>query len=382
VPKVVAHSVNPFLFGSGTWVYSQLVSLRQWHPIVVCKRRENRADYPLDDVFSLEDLPLFSQMRERLGRRLSRGVFPFMLRAIQTSGTRLLHSHFASQGWTDLPLAAAGGTAHISSFYGADIWKNSRSEDWRRRYADLFARGSLFLVEGEAMRAKVISLGSPPEKVVVQHLGVELEGTVSADRKLGSDGLVRVLASGRAVEKKGHEFAVRAFARARREMPRLRLSLMIMAGSKPERERLAALHELVASEGVADAVDFPPPRSYTEYRRSLYDYHVYFAPSMHAKNGDAEGGSPVSVSDMSATGTPIVASRHCDIPEVAPHGVSGELFDENDLEGATNALLRVASAPQDWSRYGRAGRAHIEREYSLSTQAARLEAIYDRVAAS
>ena len=53
-------------------------------------------------------------------------------------------------------------------------------------------------------------------------------------------------------------------------------------------------------------------------------------------------------------------------------------FEANDLEGATQALLRVAVSPEDWNRYGRAGRAHIEREYSLSTQAARLEAIYER----
>ncbi|HTF87227.1 MAG TPA: glycosyltransferase [Planctomycetota bacterium] len=375
--KVVAHSVNPFLFSTGSWVYSQLESLREWQPIVVCKRRENQAEYPLDPVFSLTELSLLAQLRERLGRRVSRGVFPFMRRAIETMEARILHSHFASQGWTDLPLAAACAVPHVTSFYGADIWKNSRSPVWLARYAELFVRGKLFLVEGEAMRAKVISMGCPPEKVRVQHLGVKLEGTVCADRVPASDGLVRVLASGRAVEKKGHEFAVRVIARARREMPNLRLSLMIIASSKPELDRLAALHELVRAENVGDIVDFPPPRPYAAYRKSLYDYHVFFAPSQHAKNGDAEGGAPVSISDMSATGMPIVASRHCDIPEVAPAGVSGELFDEQDLEGATRALLAVAGAPQSWRRFGRAGRAHIGSEYCLSTQAQRLEAIYD-----
>jgi colanic acid/amylovoran biosynthesis glycosyltransferase len=88
----------------------------------------------------------------------------------------------------------------------------------------------------------------------------------------------------------------------------------------------------------------------------------------------------VSVIDMSATGMPIVASRHCDIPEVAPHGTSGVLFDEDDLDGAVAALLEVARAPQRWIEWGRAGRAHVEREYSLSIQPARLEAIYDRAA--
>ena len=378
---VAAHSVNPFLFGTGSWVYSQIVGMHRWQSIVVCKRRENREHYPLERVYALTDLSRPAQIKERFGRRRAHGAFPFMVRAIRENGARLLHSHFANQGWKDLSLAEAAGVAHVTSFYGADIWKNSRDPRWRERYAELFERGTLFLVEGHAMRAKVESLGCPSEKVVVQHLGVDVEHTEYAERKIGADGLVRVLASGRAVEKKGHELAVKAFARAQRDMPALRLSLMILASSDDEKARLAALHELVRAEGVEAAVDFPPPRPYADYRKSLYGYHVFLAPSLHASNGDAEGGAPVSVVDMSATGMPIVASRHCDIPEVAPDGVSGVLFDENDLDAAAKALLAVARAPERWSEWGKRGRAHVEREYSMAKQALRLEEIYDSVAA-
>jgi len=379
VPDVVAHSVNPFLFGTGSWVYTQLVGLRRWRAIVVCKRRENREDFPFEDVFALVDRPLPMQLLERLGRRLSAGTFPFMKKALESKGARLLHSHFASQGWTDLSLARATSVPHLTSFYGADIWKNSRDPMWRERYTGLFAAGTTFLVEGNAMRAKVESLGCPREKILVQHLGVELEGATFAERKLPSDRRVRILASGRAVEKKGHELAVKAFARARREAPDLRLSLMIIAKSDDEKQRLERIQSLVREEGVEDAVDFPPPRSYADYRKSLYDYQVFFAPSLHAANGDAEGGAPVSVIDMSATGMPIVASRHCDIPEVAPDGVSGVLFDEGNVEQAAAALLQVAHAPERWSAWGRAGRAHVEQEYSLARQVERLQEIYDSI---
>ena len=379
--RTVAHSVNPFLFGTGSWVYSQIRALKRWEALVVCKRRENRDQYPLEHVYALTDRPLPLQGLERVRRRLSGGAFPFMVRALREHGATLLHSHFAHQGWLDLPLARAAGVAHATSFYGADIWKNSRSELWRQRYLELFARGDRFFVEGNAMREKVISLGCPPDKVTVQHLGVQLEGTEFAERRPAADGLVRVLVSGRAVEKKGFPFALEAFARAVREAPHLRLSLMVIASSEPERARLAELHELVRSLKLESTVDFPPPRPYVEYRRSLYGFHVFFAPSRHASDGDAEGGAPVSLIDMSATGMPIVASRHCDIPEVSPHGVAGLLFDENDLDGAARALVEIAAAPARWPGYGRDGRAHVEREYSISTQAAKLELFYDELAA-
>jgi colanic acid/amylovoran biosynthesis glycosyltransferase len=376
---VVAHSVNPFLFSTGSWVYGQLKSLSRYRAIVVCKRRENTETFPFDRVFAREELTQLDQFTQRVARRVNGGFYPFMRDAIRSHESRVLHSHFASQGWTDLPLARATRLPHVTSFYGADIWKNAEVPAWRRRYRDLFARGAMFLVEGGAMRTKVESLGCPGSKIVVQHLGIELGDIPMVERRLGGDGLVRVLMSGRAVEKKGFELGVRAFALAAREMPTLRLSLMVIAKSKDELERLAGLHALVASEGIAKSVDFPPPRSYAEYRRALLDYHVYLAPSLRAANGDAEGGAPVSVSEMSASGMPIVASRHCDIPEVAPHGVSGLLFNEGDVEGCADALLVIARNPERWQAFGRAGRAHIEREYDLAAQAQKLEALYDGV---
>ena len=376
-PPVVAHSVNPYLFSTGSWVHTQLVSLTRWRALVVCKRRENQGTFPFEPVFARDDLSKARVLAERGLRALNGGYYAFMQTAIRDAGARVLHSHFASPGWADLALARACEQPHVTSFYGADIWKNSRSEGWRRRYAKLFERGDLFLVEGQAMRAKVESLGAPSAKIVVQHLGVSLAGVECVERAPAADGLVRVLASGRAVEKKGFEMAVRAFALAAREAKELRLSLMVIAKSDEERARLARLEQLVRDEGVDGVVDFPPPRPYDEYRRALYAYQVYFAPSLHASDGDAEGGAPVSITEMAATGMPIVASRHCDIPEVAPHGTSGLLFNEGDVEGAAEALLVVARNRERWPAFGRAARAHVEREYGAATQAAKLEALYD-----
>ena len=41
--------------------------------------------------------------------------------------------------------------------------------------------------------------------------------------------------------------------------------------------------------------------------------------------------------------------------------------------------LAIAGAPDRWADYARAGRAHVEHEYDVATQAARLEELYDRV---
>jgi colanic acid/amylovoran biosynthesis glycosyltransferase len=381
VKPVALHSVNPYLFRTGSWVYGQIANLTRWKPVVVATKRENMDEFPLDDVHAWVDLPAPRRWWERALKSLNGGHFPFMARVARASGARLLHSHFAGKGWKDLPLARATRLPHATSFYGADIWASSRQPKWRARFGELFERGDLFLVEGHAMRKKVESLGCPADKIVVQHLGVDLAAVAFTERRAPADGLVRVLICGRATAKKGHELGLRAFARAQRSAPHLRLSAMLLAGDDEQRREVARLTALVRELGLEGVVDFPPPLPYSAWRKSLERYHVFFAPSLHAPDGDAEGGAPVALIDMSAQGIPVVASDHCDLPEVVPHDVGGLVFREGDEQAAAAALLEAAARPQDWPRWGRDGRAHVEREYDARKQAAELERIYDRLAA-
>jgi colanic acid/amylovoran biosynthesis glycosyltransferase len=376
---LVLHSVNPYLFGTGSWVYGQIKLLSRWQAAVVTTKLENLDQFPLENVHALRSLPAPRRWYEHAAKAFNGGYFPFMKCVAEQSGARLLHSHFAGKGWKDLPLARATGLRHVSSFYGADIWRNSRSEKWRKRFLELWREGDLFLVEGEAMRSKVISLGCPPDKVRVQHLGVDLSAARFFERRAPASGPIKVLISGRAVEKKGHELALRIFARARRECPRLELAVMVIAKSPEERALLARLQAVVQELGLQACVSFPPPLPYAAWRKSLEGYHLFLAPSLHASDGDAEGGAPVSLIDMSATGIPIVASTHCDIPEVVPHGVSGLLFPEQDEAGGAAALIEAVASAERWPQWGRDGRAHVERHYSLATQVRALEAVYDEL---
>jgi colanic acid/amylovoran biosynthesis glycosyltransferase len=377
--KLVLHSVNPYLFATGSWVYGQVSQLQRWKAAVVCKRTENLDQFPLANVHALCDLPLPRRWLEPCQKALNGGYFPFMKAVARRERALVLHSHFAGKGWQDLALARATGLPLVCSFYGGDIWANAGSAMWRERFRQLFAGGTLFLVEGNAMRAKVESLGCPPQKILVQHLGVDLSDMAFRERRAPADGIVKVLICGRGVEKKGHELAVQIFARARRTLPLLRLSVMVIAKLPHEKELLARLHALVRELGLESCVDFPPPLPYAAWRKSLESYHVFLAPSLQLPNGDAEGGAPVSLIDMSATGMPIVASSHCDIPEVAPHGVSGLIFAEADAQAGAEALVQVAGQPGRWPEWGRQGRAHVEKNYSLKTQVAALEAAYDRL---
>jgi colanic acid/amylovoran biosynthesis glycosyltransferase len=106
---------------------------------------------------------------------------------------------------------------------------------------------------------------------------------------------------------------------------------------------------------------------------------VFLQPSRHLPDGDAEGGAPVAMIEMSASGMPVVASIHCDIPEVILDRRSGRLFPEGDVDAMAEAMLAVADEPARWPALGAEGRAHVEREYDATKQAPRLETIYDEL---
>ena len=44
---VVAHSVNPYLPNSGSWIYHQIRFLESFRPIVLTKRTENLDQFPI-----------------------------------------------------------------------------------------------------------------------------------------------------------------------------------------------------------------------------------------------------------------------------------------------------------------------------------------------
>jgi colanic acid/amylovoran biosynthesis glycosyltransferase len=117
-----------------------------------------------------------------------------------------------------------------------------------------------------------------------------------------------------------------------------------------------------------------------ELLREAYDHDVLLAPSREAEDGDTEGGAPVVLVDAAATGMPIVATRHADIPAVVIDGVTGLLAAERDVEALSELLGRIASEPGLAERLGTAGRARVEACFDVRVLGRRLAGIYEELA--
>jgi len=370
---VVAHSVNPWCPAS--WVYHQITGLKNFTAIVVSKRKEKAAQFPFSPVYAQYDLPQPQRLYEKIYQRWLGDWYPSHRRALERHGATLLHSHFCPTGMMNWRLARALKIPHVTMFYGADIWAHCRRPGWREQFRELATHSEMFLVEGNAMRDQVITLGAAPDQVKIFHLGLDLTKIPFQPRRPAADGKIHILMAGRAYEKKGHIYGLRAFARLAPKYPELQLNMIIGGQSAKAVKCATEMRGFIRDHHLAGRISWSEMLPYEEYLRRLADTHVFLQPSVIASDGDAEGGFPVTLTEMSAAGVPIVATRHCDIPEAVRHERTGLLADERDVDGLTAQLEKLIRSPDLWLAYGRAGREHVEQNYNIIRQ---IEVLEDR----
>jgi len=379
---VVAHCCTPYLFATGSWIYSQLMHLAEHDPIVLTDRTENvdLFPFPSPSIYAYNELHPLRQALFCLRRgRLDGGREAFFRSVLRRRRARLIHSHFGYVGWRMLEVKRRLGLPMVTSFYGADASRLPRDPQWRSRYAQLFSHGELFLAEGEAMRRTLIELGCARERIVVQHLGVAMHELPFAVRRLDPSGVVKILIAATFREKKGIPDALRAIELLGAHHRRLQVTLIGDSTGTPgdEEEKRTILDLVGRLGGVVRWAGFQP---YPIFRKSLLDHHVFLSPSRTARDGDTEGGAPVALIETQATGMPVVSTRHCDIPEVVLEGRTGYLSAEGDVEALAANLERLITSPSRvWEAMSVAARTHIEKNYNVRTQIARLEGLYERL---
>ncbi len=372
----VAHLVSPYLFRTGSWIHTQLTHAVGTRPIVLTQAFENLNEFPFEPVFCVtRGLTRPGRWRNRLLTLAGRHDPRLYLPVLRQEHARVMHAHLGWEGARALAVARAAGLPLVTSFYGLDAGRLPRRPWWRRRYANLFRQGSLFLVEGPALAARLRFLGCPEHKIRIIHLGIDTQRIPFSERRIPADGTIEVLVSASLRPKKGVPAAVDAFAAAARDLPHTRLRIL---GDGPERPRVVAAirrHHLEARTILEGYV------SYRRHLDALGAAQIFLAPSRTAPDGDSEGGAPVALIEAQASGLPAVTTRHADIPEVVQQGAGGLLSDENDARALAENLRGLLTHPEQWPAMGQRGRKRIEEDFDAARQAERVAQVYREVAA-
>ena len=173
---------------------------------------------------------------------------------------------------------------------------------------------------------------------------------------------------GRFTEKKAPQYTLQAFAQVKERIPEAQLKMVGVGELWEESKRLAAdlgIHSAVTFAGVQ------PPESVAQI---LKEARVFVQHSIRAATGDSEG-TPNSVLEASATGLPVVSTRHAGIKDAVIHGETGFLVSEGDAEGMANYMIQLAQNPMLAGEMGRKGRLYMEQNFSTPYRIQRLKEI-------
>jgi glycosyltransferase involved in cell wall biosynthesis len=356
---------SPLFNASETFVQTHAASLRRYRPLVVGLEAKGGVRPELADRL------LVATAGEAAALKLLGRADP-LARRVAAERPRVVHAHFATDGLLALPLAEALGVPLVTTLHGFDVTRSraalvrSGRLSWIR-YAlfgeRLRRQGRLFVAVSDAIRARALAAGFPPERTVTHRNGVDLARFDRAPEP--EPGLV--LHVGRLVEKKGTVLLLDAMAQVEGDLA--------VIGDGPLRRRL---ERRAAALGISRRVRFlgnlPPDAVAAWMARAC----LLAAPSITAADGDSEG-LPTVLAEAAAASLPAVASDHSGLPEAVVDGETGFIVPEGDAHALATRIATLLLAPELRLRMGAAARRMAEERFDAQKQAAALERLYDRV---
>jgi len=317
----------------------------------------------------LKSLDIFRYGKTALSLKLLYVLIPFLDEGEKFD---IIHCHFGLNGIIGAYLKEIGINGKlVTTFHGYDM-SSFIINNGNDVYNKLFINGNLFLPISNYWRKKLIRLGCNEKKTIVHRMGNNLEKFKFSERRKKPGESIEVLTVGRLIEKKGHEYAIKAIAKIVRKYRNIEY---IIAGDGPLRSKL---EDLVSELGIESYIKFLGAVEQNEVLKLYYESHIFVLPSVTASNGDQEG-IPVVLMEAQATGLPVISTYHTGIPEVVLDGKSGFLVPEKDVDALAERLEYLIEHPELWPDMGRYGRKFVEEKHDIKKLNQKLVEIYQNL---
>jgi glycosyltransferase involved in cell wall biosynthesis len=233
---------------------------------------------------------------------------------------------------------------------------------WKYRHVDVFIAASA------AIRGVLLRDGIPAGRIEVVHDGVNLaridnQPPVDAHASFWLPAGALVVGNVAALAAhKGQRHLVAATAEVVRRLPNVRVLIV------GEGELRAALERQIKDLGLERHVLL------TGFREDALG--LMKSLDLFVMSSVTEGlGS--SVLEAMGCGKPVVAARAGGLPEVVEEGATGLLVPPRDEAALAAAMIRLLEDPPLRTRLGRAGRARVERHFSVDQLVRRTAQVYE-----
>ena len=254
----------------------------------------------------------------------------------------------------------------MTSFRGADA--TITEYEARNKFDNLFAAGDRFLAVSDSIRARLLELGCPADKIEILRSGVDLDAFKFREPR-GLHAPIRLLTIGRLAPTKGIEYSLDAVRMLVDEGYSLEYRIV---GDGPRRSELT---EYVAKLGLESTVTFAGAVSADAIVEILRESDVIIAPSIVAASGQTEG-VPNVLKEAMAIGVPAIGTKVGGVAELLEHGINGFIVPQKSAEAIADCVRQIVSNQEDMPRMLAAARKTIEQDYDLARLNSDLEKLY------
>jgi glycosyltransferase involved in cell wall biosynthesis len=263
----------------------------------------------------------------------------------------IVHTHLVHADVHGLPIAALRRVpVRVSTKHGFNEFRGNRAVALADRAAGRFAHRQIAISHGLA-RYLADTEGFAADAFTVVHYGIE----AGAEPPPPPDA-PRLLAVGRLIPIKGFDVLLRAFERARADVPGLTLEL---AGSGPLEHELRA----AAPDGVTLLGHVSPVAPLFERNA------IVVVPSR------GEGFGMVAL-EAAERGRAAIVSDVGGLPEIVADGATGLVVPSEDETALAAAIVALARDPVRVHAFGAAARERAAAQFSAGSAAAGVEAVY------
>lgn len=297
-----------------------------------------------------------------------------LFRVLKSQKIDLIHIHFGNVACLYLDLVKKMKLPLVVTFHGYDYESVFVQNPYlRKKYNALFNYASLITCGGIAGKNRLVKNGCPPEKIKILRLGIEPKKIPVFPRTKVKNSL-KLLQAGTITEKKGHIYTVQAFANAIKECPNMELTIL---GEKENSKIVGQLNQIIEENKLERKVHFKDILTYRDFIQFSKNFDAFIHPSCTASNGDCEGGTPLVIQDMMATGMPVISTKHADIQEGVLHEKNGFLSEEKDVDGLVDSIKKFYfMGEEEYLSFCKSARQHVEANYQMSKSGTLLNQLY------
>jgi colanic acid/amylovoran biosynthesis glycosyltransferase len=273
---------------------------------------------------------------------------------LRGTSVQLLHTHFA---WLSGAAAQViSGLLNIPFTVTVHAYDIYSQNDLLR----LTARSASRIIAISEYNKQIVLKTCPglnPDSISVVHCGINV-GLFTPSPRSNHKGPVAILSVGSLLEKKGHEYLIRACQQLRARGMDLTCTII---GGGPDKEKL---RQLVHDCDLESQVILAGASNRNDVLEAYRHNELFVLASVIAQDGDRDG-IPVVLMEAMAMHIPVISTRVSGIPELVRHTETGLLAPERDATALAEAIASLVADPALQARLRQNARALVEQEFEI-----------------